>query len=401
MKRRNFVRNSLLAATGSLWIPNFLKAFEMNNLGKAFQTDKILIIVQFSGGNDGLNTIVPYTNDIYYKERPRLNVPANQILKLSDELGLNPVMPDFKKLFDEGYVSIINNVGYPNPDRSHFRSMDIWHTASDSSEYLSTGWLGRYLDAACQGNCKIAHEVIEIDDTLTLALKGEKIKGLAIKDAKKIYNATQTRQIRELAKLSNETHEHENVSYLYKTLAETVSSAEYLYNKSKTYQSKLTYPTYPFARQLKSIAELINSGLETNVYYTSLGGFDTHVNQKPQQESLLKTYSESMKVFVEDLKNSGRWKDTVIMTFSEFGRRVAQNASAGTDHGKANNVFILGGNLPKAGIFNAMPDLQNLDDGDLKFQVDFRNIYATLLKKQLKVDESSILGKSFAVMDFI
>jgi uncharacterized protein (DUF1501 family) len=199
-----------------------------------------------------------------------------------------------------------------------------------------------------------------------------------------------------------DTHEdHENVAYLYKTLAETVSSADYIYEKSKTYKSKANYPQQPFAQQLKRISEFICSGLETSVYYASLSGFDTHVNQKNQQERLLKQYSEGIKALVDDLKQNNRLKDTVIITFSEFGRRVAQNASGGTDHGTANNVYVIGGNLKKAGIFNENPNLSDLDEGDLKYTVDFRQIYATLLQKQLNANPQNILGKDFKTLDLI
>jgi uncharacterized protein (DUF1501 family) len=404
MKRRNFLRQSALASVGTMLIPNFLKAFELQNLaGESFK-QKILVIVQWSGGNDGLNTVVPYQNDIYYRERPRLAVPAAEVLKLNDNLGFNPILKNLKNLFDSGNLSIINNVGYPNPDRSHFRSMDIWHTASEANEYLSAGWIGRYLDSNCQtANCKIAHAAIEVDDTLSLAMKGEYIKGLALKNPEKLYQATQNKQINQLAKLANQIndHDHDHVAYLYKTLAETVSSANYIHEKNKIYKSKLTYPVSPFAQQLKTIAELISSGLETSIYYASMGGFDTHIRQKGQQERLLKIYDETMGVFVEDLKKNNRLQDVVIMTFSEFGRRVAQNASEGTDHGTASNVFIINGNLKKVGFWNESPNLQDLDEGDLKFSVDFRTIYATLLQKHLQVESKAILNKDFSTLGFI
>ena len=401
MKRRNFIQKSALASVGTMMIPGFLKALELNNLNKNALTNKKLVIIQWSGGNDGLNTLIPFENDIYYKSRPRLAIAKNEVLKLNDDLGFNPVMSEMKNLFKEGYMTIVNNVGYPNPDRSHFRSMDIWHTGSNSDEYLTTGWLGRYLDATCGSQCESAHQAIEVDDTLSLVMKGENIKGLALKDAKKLYDATQDKNIQALAKLSNHPHEHENVDYLYKTLAETVSSANYIHNKSNTFKNKKEYPQSPLGHQLKTIAQLINSGIETNVYYTSISGFDTHVNQKNQQERLLKMYSEAVKVFVDDLKQNGHLNDTIIMTFSEFGRRVSQNASGGTDHGTANNLYLIGGNLKKAGIYNEQPNLSDLDEGDLKYSVDFRSIYATLIKKHLQANEKSILCGSFPLMDFI
>ncbi len=402
MKRRDFIHNSLFATIGTTLIPTFLKEFELNFLNQRAFSNKKLIIIQFSGGNDGLNMVVPFNNDIYYKSRPVIGIPKANVLTLNSELGLNPVMKGLKSIYDQGFLTVINNVGYPNPNRSHFRSMDIWQTASDSNQYLSNGWIGRYLDAQCNGaDCKMAHEAIEVDDTLGLALKGEKFKGLALKDPQKLYKVTQTKEFKALAALQNNHAKDSNASYLYKTLAETVSSASYIYEKSKVFQSKEIYPQNDFGKRLKTISELINSGVETNVYYASLGSFDTHVNQKPQQERLLQAYSDAMEVFVKDLKTTGKLDDVVIMTFSEFGRRVGQNASNGTDHGTASNVFVITGKPKKAGVFNEGLDLANLDDGDLKYSVDFREIYTTLLDKHLEADAKMILGKNFKALELV
>lgn len=400
MKRREFIQKSTLASVGTMLIPSFLKAFEQER--QLVNNHKKLVIIQLSGGNDGLNTVVPFQNDIYYQSRPRLAVPKNEILKLNDELGLNPVLSGLKSVYDEGSLTIINNVGYPNPDRSHFRSMDIWQTGSSAEEYWTTGWLGRYLDSNCQGNCE-AHQAIEVDDSLSLTLKGQNIKGLAVRDADKLRKVTQGKLIQALTKnAKNHTdHEHNNVAYLYKTLAETSSSADYIYQTAKTYNSKVDYPQNQFAQRLKTIASFINSGLDTQIYYASLTGFDTHVNQKRQQERLLKIYSDAVQVLVKDLKQTGNLDNTLVMTFSEFGRRVAQNASNGTDHGTANNVFIMGGKLRKAGIYNESPNLLDLDKGDLKYKVDFRKVYATLLKKHLQTEPKSILKEKFDLMNFI
>lgn len=396
------MQKSLFAAVGTSLIPSFLKEFEMSFLGKNTLTGKKLIVVQFSGGNDGLNTVVPVRNDLYYKARPVIAIPKSEALMLNTELGLNPVMKGLKSIYDEGYLTVINNVGYPNPNRSHFRSMDIWHSASDSNQYLSSGWIGRYLDAQCNGtDCKVAYEAIEVDDTLGLALKGEKSKGLALQNPQKLYKATQTKEFKILTSTENEHPMGSNASYLYKTLSETVSSASYIYEKTKMYQSKEAYPQSDLGKRLKTIAEMICSGLETNVFYVSMGSFDTHVNQKQQQEKLLQDYSEAMAVFIKDLKNNNRFDDTLIMTFSEFGRRVSQNASNGTDHGTASNLFLISGKPKKAGVFNESPNLSDLDEGDLKFSIDFRDIYASILRNHLQTDPKLILGKNYKGLDVV
>lgn len=394
--RRDFLKRSALVTAGTMLIPNFLSAFEQAKQLQA-TNGKRLVVIQLSGGNDGLNTVVPYQNDIYYRSRPSLAIQPQEVLKLNHELGLNPALSGLKSLYDDGLLSVINSVGYPNPDRSHFRSMDIWHTGSSAKEYWQTGWVGRLLDAHCGNTCEQAHLAIEVDESLSLALKGEKIKGLATQDVKKLYRTTQDKGLRHLAKKYPELvdeHDHE-VAYLYKTMAETFSSADYIYEKSKVYRSKEAYPKNQLGRNLKSIAELIISGSSTKVYYASFSGFDTHANQKNQQARLLTNYSEAVTALVKDLKKNGFLDDTLIMTFSEFGRRVAQNASNGTDHGTANNVFLMGGKLKKAGAFNNAPNLSDLDEGDLKYQVDFRSIYASILDDWMNVDAQQVLNGKF------
>lgn len=205
--------------------------------------------------------------------------------------------------------------------------------------------------------------------------------------------------------LENQTAAHlseHNLGYLYKTMVSAQSSAKYIYETSKTSKSTKSYPKNPFAKQLKTTAEFINSGLETKVYYVSMGGFDTHAGQSNRQSRLLKTYAEAIDVFVNDLEASNSFKDTLIVTFSEFGRRVQQNAAAGTDHGAASNLFIIGKQLKKPGFYNASPDLSNLDsNGDLKYSIDFRSVYATLLEHWLDANHSNILGQSFKTLNFI
>ena len=396
MKRRDFIKQSSLASS-LFFVPSFVKAFETatkNVLGY-----KKLVIIQLSGGNDGLNTIVPYTNDIYYNNRPALAISKSNILKINDELGFHNKLAPLKNLYDKGYLSIINNVGYPNPNRSHFRSTDIWHTASDSNVYSNTGWLGRYID----NHGKMPYSGIEIDDSLSLILKGETVNGIATKNPAVLNRNMRTPYFENILKQQTDDHlsEH-NLGYLYKTMIEAKSSAKYIFETSKTYNSTFTYPQNPFGKQLKTTAQFINSGINSQVYYVSMGGFDTHVNQSKRQDKLLNVYAESMDVFIKDLEKSDTFKDTLVLTFSEFGRRVKQNAANGTDHGAANNVFVIGKNLSKPGFYNEAPNLLDLDkNNDLKYTVDFRSIYATVLKNWLEVNDGQVLNKSFKTLDFI
>lgn len=398
IKRRTFIQTGSLA-TASLMLPRFLKAMERPMMVPP--GNKVLVVLQLSGGNDGLNTVIPVRNDIYYKVRPKLGIPKDQALLLTDETGLHPALTGFKSLYDDGSLGILNNVGYPNPDRSHFRSMDIWQSASSSDQYVYTGWLGRYLDAQCNG-CDRPTQALELDDVLSLAMKGDRIKGLAMKDPRRLFNTSNEKYFREMAAAhTSDAHAEAPVDYLYKTMAETLSSANYIFNQSRLHPSGTQYPNSDIARSLKTIASLIFSDINTKVYYLSLGSFDTHVAQDGQQKRLFTEMNEAITAFVKDLKDNNRFQDVMLMTFSEFGRRVSQNASGGTDHGTANNMFFISGALQQKGVLNAMPDLNNLKDGDLQYQVDFRSVYATMLNKWLGADDQAILGEQFKYLSFV
>lgn len=396
MQRRNFLKTGSLASA-SLFLPRFLQA--MQAPGSLAKNGKNLVIIQLSGGNDGLNTVIPYRNDIYFKERRSLGIKQEAALSLTDEAGLHPSLSGLKNLWDNGDLAILNSVGYPNPDRSHFRSMDIWHSGSPAEEYWQTGWLGRYLDAQCPGKPSAA---LEFDDTLSLVLKGEHTKGLALQDAKRLYDSTKGPYFSDYAAARGSVHSAEApVDYLYKTMSETLASADYLFEQSRRKPSSAGYPGTGLGKDLKTIASLILSDTDTSVYYVSLGSFDTHINQAGQQKRLFGELNDALAVFAADLKSNGKWNDTLVVTFSEFGRRVSQNASGGTDHGTANNMLFMGGGLRQKGLLNAMPDLADLDAGDLKFQVDFRQVYATMLERWLGAPSEKLLGGKFEVMGFV
>jgi uncharacterized protein (DUF1501 family) len=395
IKRKEFLQLGSLA-TASFMVPKFLKAFE--RVDRVPPGSKVLVILQLSGGNDGLNTVIPIRNDIYYRERPRLGIEKTKVLSLSDEVGLHPALTSFRELYDNGDLGILNNVGYPNPDRSHFRSMDIWQTGSASSEYITTGWVGRYLDAQCNG-CDKPTYALEIDDILSLALKGENSKAIAMKVPKRLFGTSNEKFFKDVLKNHKDDGE-EIVDYLYKTMSETLSSANYIFEQSKLHPSSSDYPKTELGNGLKTIASLIFSDINTKVYYISLGSFDTHINQQAQQQRLFTELSDAVRAFTTDLKNNNRFKDVILFTFSEFGRRVSQNASGGTDHGTANNMFLIGGALKQKGIINEMPNLGDLDEGDLKYKIDFKTVYATVVKNWLDADDTAILGKKYEHLGF-
>ena len=395
MDRRKFIKNSALASS-LIFVPSFVKAFE------SVATEKLgykrLVIIQLAGGNDGLNTIIPHNNDLYYNARPRLAI-TKDIIKLNDDLGFHPSLSPIRSLYDNGELSILNNVGYPNPVRSHFRSMDIWQTASGSDEYLQSGWLGRYLDK----HGKKPYNAIEMDEQLSLAMKGEHFNGIATNDYKVLYRTAKDPYFKNVLNHYNDAHlsEH-NLGYLYQTMIEAKSSANYIYENTKVKLSQEDYPQNGFGKQLKNVAQFINSDLDTKVFYTSLGGFDTHANQNNKQSRLLSQYADSVSAFVKDLKRNENFKDTLILTFSEFGRRVKQNAANGTDHGAANNVFIIGANLKQAGFYNNLASLSDLDEnGDIKYEIDFRSVYATILSQWLEVSAKDIIPSQQNLLKFI
>ncbi len=398
IRRRQFLQVGSLA-TASVMMPKFLKAFEQPNAVPA--GNKVVVVLQLSGGNDGLNTVIPYRNDVYYRERPGLGIDKAKALRLTDEAGLHPALTGFKNLFDDGSLGILNSVGYPNPDRSHFRSMDIWQSGSKSNQYFDTGWVGRYLDAQCHC-CDKPTQALELDDVLSLALKGNNNKGLAFKDPRRLFGTSNAQFYKDISKnYSDHHHDEQPADYLYKTMAETLSSADYIYKQSRLHPTNSAYPKSELGNSLQTIASLIFSEINTKVYYLSLGSFDTHVNQGNQQQRLFTEMNEAVSAFVNDLKKSNRFEDVLLFSFSEFGRRVAQNASGGTDHGTANNMFLVSGGLKQQGLLNAMPDLTTLTEGDLNYEVDFKQVYATILNKWLGVDDKAILGETYRHLSFI
>ena len=391
INRRNFIQQSGLLVAGSWLAPQFLQAHQYQ---PSLASAKKLVVIQLSGGNDGLNTVVPYRNDAYYRVRSKIAIPKNKVLSGTDELGFHPALSGLKELYDEGWLTVLNGVGYPNPNRSHFRSMDIWQSGSDADQIWSTGWIGRYLDAACPEGDR-PQLAVEVEDSLSLALKGKTMKGLALEDPQKLYNTLRSKQIPSDQEVQRVGKENENLAYLYKTLVEARSSAQYVAEKVKTQRVTQEYPKGELSKSLKSIARMILSGVDTQVYYTSHAGFDTHIRQNPQQERLLSQYSDAVHAFVNHLHSEGQLDNVLVLTFSEFGRRVAQNASQGTDHGTANNLFLIGNQLKNPGFFNELPSLTDLQDGDLKFTLDFRRVYATLLDRWLGIPHQQILQQSY------
>lgn len=380
------MKKSGVITAGSLFIPSFLRAGMFSD--ELLIQNKRLVVIQLSGGNDGINTIIPYGLDEYYQNRSRVGIKADEILKIDEKFGFHPKMEGFRELYGRGMVSIINAVGYPNPNRSHFKSMDIWHSAANTTENWSTGWLGRYMDS----NCQHAYQGIEYEGSLSMAMKGKELSGIALTNPQAFHDTIHSDFYDRLK--TPETTNSE-LDFLYKIFNDTRSSAVYIYDQYKLKTNPTVYPFDEFSRKLKDIATLIRSGIQTPVFYTSMGGFDTHVGQPISHARLLEQLDRGVTTFVKDLESENLMKDTTILIFSEFGRRLKDNASRGTDHGKAGVTFVIDSNLnSEAHTYNSI-NLTDLDDGDPQFNIDFRRIYAEILGKILKADADHVLNRHF------
>jgi uncharacterized protein (DUF1501 family) len=362
---------------------------------------RILVVLQLSGGCDGLNVVVPTRNDVYYASRPTLGLQRESTLRLTDENGLHPALTGLKELYDEGMLGIFGQVGYPNPDRSHFRSMDIWQSASNTEDFWTSGWLGRYLDNECKGYDDLI-KGIEMDDTLSLAMQGEKFGGIGLSSPGRFFQNANSPLLHDLAEATNvHTQTDDARDYMYKTLVGVQSSIDHIQKDFRINASQVSYPKSALSARLQTVARLINSGMPTRVYYASHATYDTHVLQLEKQGNQLADLNGAVSAFWKDLKASNRQKDVLMLVFSEFGRRVKENLGKGTDHGTANNVFVISGGLAKQGLLTPQPDLKNLVDGDLVMQTDYRRIYATVLNKWLEADDQEIMKKKWDLLSFV
>ena len=434
--RRQFLRTSMLGGALASTVPLFLeKTFlTLDSMAAAtpgqFPTGKdatILIVLQLAGGNDGINTLIPFGDDAYYKVRPKIAIPSGQILRISDYIGLHPRLTGIRDLYGEGHLCLIQGVGYPNPNRSHFRSTEIWQTASDADRNGSEGWLGRYFDSCCQGS----------DPTVGIAVGGQTPqafasphpKGIAFSDPEQFRYMSEAASDPKSAELfmremnapdAGTSHSSlsensgasigmidgspdgagDTVEFLQRTALGAQMSSDKILAITRKTKSSVDYPKSQLGNSLNLVSRLIAGGLPTRVYYVSQGGFDTHANQIPSHDRLMTDLNGALSSFVADLKAQGNFDRVLMISFSEFGRRVAENASGGTDHGAAAPLFVIGGGV-KPGLYGTYPSLTDLHDGDLKFNTDFRSVYATALEKWLGAPSEQVLGRKYPLLPFI
>ncbi len=422
--RREFLRRSIFLTSVAWTVPTFLNrtAWALENSGplagvKVSPDDPILVVIQLSGGNDGLNTLVPYANDAYYKARPMLAVPAKDVLKVNDVLGFHPNFARLKSMLDSGKMAVIQGVGYPNPNRSHFRSMEIWHTASDSDKYETSGWIGRYFDNHCKGcdpttavnigklmpqafSAKIPFGVTIEDPEMYRWINTGTRYGDAMKSAEAVFRKINKASADPKAMPQMGDEPPRSMDYLQRTAMNAQLSSDKIREVVKQYHSNVTYPDTGIGYGLKLVAQMISGKLPTRIYYVSQGGYDTHANQLNDQNKLLAELSEAVFSFYQDLEQQRNDERVLSIAFSEFGRRVTENASKGTDHGAAGLMFAFGGKI-KPGIHGEAPSLTDLNRGDLKFNIDFRSVYATVLENWLRVSSTPILGRSYPKIGFV
>jgi uncharacterized protein (DUF1501 family) len=399
--RREFMQTLAIAGLGAslpAFLTRSLAAQSVGLPGTGFKDDRILVVVQLGGGNDGLNTIVPYADDHYHRLRRNLALKPDTLLRLDDYHAMAPTMEPFKHLYDSGELAVVHGVGYPNPNRSHFRSMEIWHTATDADRYSSTGWIGRYFDNACSGEANPLAGV-NIGQQAPQAFGGRRGMGVSFDRPTDFGWAGEGRASRDAFDRLNGTkakhHEHgSTLDFLRHVTANAVTSSDQVIRASRVSRPAVDYPDSRIGNSLKTIASLIAGGLPTRLYYASMTGFDTHAGQQFSHGGLLGGFAKSVAAFQKDLKAIGVADRVQIICFSEFGRRVAENASRGTDHGTAGPMFLLGSGV-KPGMHGTPCRLDDLDDGDLKHTVDFRSIYAEVLEKWLGTESEGILGRRF------
>jgi uncharacterized protein (DUF1501 family) len=406
LSRRAFLKNSSMIALGAS-VPSFLSktAAQAPVANRAGARDTILVVVQLTGGNDGLNTVIPYADPNYARLRPTLRQSRDQVRRINDQLGLHPSMTAMADLLQDQSLCIVQGVGYPNPSQSHFRSMDIWQAGSTERD-LTEGWIGkalRHIPAASSFHLAAANE------TAPLALTGSPVRVPSITslaDFQLRIEATggadrraQQRAI-EAGAAPSATASGGLLDFVQRTAVNTYASSHRLQELSRTYEPRVPYPNTGLANHLRLAAQLIDAGLGARLFYVTIDGFDTHAGQAGPHANLLREVSDAIAAFFRDLSQRGHRDRLMIMTFSEFGRRAQENGSRGTDHGSGAPMFLVGGRV-KAGVIGAHPSLTNLEDGNLRHHTDFRQVYATLLDSWLGVPSRQVLGQEFRTMDIL
>ncbi len=392
--RRRFLARSLRDSTLIALAPN-LPGFlaRTARAAEANTESRILVVVQLDGGNDGINTVVPFKDDGYARHRKAIRLAENRLIEVNGEVGLHPAMRDAGKLLDSGRLAIVPGVGYPNPSRSHFRSRAIWQSARlDPLEHNGIGWIGRGLDGAPATRDGAPAALLVGTDSPPPALRGRRSVSAAVDRLDDYVLAEKQNRIKPAD--SSETAEDDLGQFLRRSLLDAYATADRLESVAAARDGNVSYPESELARRFSLTARLIKAGLGTRVYYLEQGDYDTHGHQLARHASLLEELSGSLKAFLDDLAAARLADRVAVMIFSEFGRRVEENSSMGTDHGTAGPVFLAGPRV-QPGLGGSYPSLTDLQHGDLKMAVDFRRVYATVLASWLGLPSQQALGGAF------
>ncbi len=415
--RREFLKRSLglstLVAFGP-GVPCFLARSALAAPPRRADRGTVLVVIQLAGGNDGLNTVVPYEDDEYAKARPTLRLPANTLHKIDGQLGFHPKLRAFHRLYHEGLLSVVQGVGYPNPNQGHFESMHIWQTATLDYREAQTGWIGRAVDGACEHNegTMPAAFVGQIQKPFTLNAQRAIIPSLrtvsdaVLRDMPQVSSAAQRTRWIEAAQAPGSADEGDLLAFVRRTTLAACAHRDKLRALVDARPGGSDgYPPLQLASQLRTIAQLLRAELGIRIFYTELGGqepggFDTLAGQAANHGALLEQLSESVAAFLEDLKRDKLLDRVLVMTFSEFGRTVVENGRRGTDHGSAAPMFLAGGSL-RGGLMGPHPNLTDRENGGQRHHTDFRRVYATALERWLGFESRPVLGKPFEPLDVI
>lgn len=413
--RRRFLKDSLGAATlvslGAA--PPILLGRSAGLAGSRRDAGSTaLVVVQLAGGNDGLNTVVPYADDEYARNRPTLRLTGEQVHRIDDFLGFHPQMSAFKRLYDEGCLGVVQGVGYPDPDQGHSGAMRNWQTARPSVSAGQTGWLGRTVDGlgSTAATGVSAVYVGEIEQPFTLNAERSVVPSIrSLEDCvlKGFPGGDGHANRQRLAALADTPRSGDDplLHFLQRSARRAYASSRAVEEIVGTGRASTEYPDFPFARMLATVAGLIRADLGIRIYYTELGGaepggFDTHANQAANHGALLRQLSDGLAAFATDLRRDDLLNRVLVMTFSEFGRTVAENGRRGTGHASAAPMFLVGGKV-KGGLIGPHPRLSELENGGLKFHTDFRRVYATALERWLGFDSRPVLGGRFEPLDVL
>ncbi len=410
LTRREFLHHSGVCGLGLLsfssYVPAFLARASAAQVPLAEKDRTILVLVQLAGGNDGLNTVIPFANDHYHKLRPTLAITEG-LHTITENLALHPSCGALQRLYGDGRLAVIQNVGYPNPNRSHFRSSEIWETATDSDRIASSGWIGRFFDNTCAGAPLVGEgqgqppQGIHVGDVVPQSFHARQhhtLFGLS-RTGGVVGGRGDPRVDAAYKQLLSSPAANPQERFLQHTMLDVMVTEQRVSDAISKHAGGVDYPTSGLARSLRQIAALIAAGLETRVYFVSQGGYDTHANQAATHSRLLTELSEALAAFQQDLEMKRRADQVTTLTFSEFGRRADENAGAGTDHGAAAPLFVMGSAV-KGGIFGPPPEL-DASAREVDFTTDFRSVYATVLDRWWQAPVEPILGQPFESMDFL